>query len=97
MVMDTKYYDVFGINPDATLAEIKQAYARLAREYHPDKNPDGTERMQEVNLINDILQDVEQRRLYDLHGEAKEANGYHSNEPYVFDYQEEDTNGGSNT
>lgn len=92
MVKDTHYYDVFGVESNASLTEIKQAYARLARQYHPDKNPNGTERMQEINVINDILQDDHQRRMYDLYGVASEANDNHSNEPYVFDGQREDWN-----
>lgn len=93
MVKETRYYDVFEVHPNASLLEIKQSYARLARQYHPDRNCFGTERMQEINMIYNILRDVDQRRLYDLYGDAREANCYHEDEPYVYNYQQEDTDG----
>ena len=43
------YYDVLGVPPTASAKEIRDAYRRLARQYHPDKNPDTTAEFQAVN------------------------------------------------
>ena len=43
MPVSTKYYDLLEVSPDATDAEIKKAYRRLAVKYHPDKNPGNAE------------------------------------------------------
>lgn len=60
-------YAVLGILPGATHDEIKQAYVRLAKAHHPDKNrsPGATERMAEINLAYETLRDGERRREYD--------------------------------
>jgi curved DNA-binding protein CbpA len=51
-VKDTEYYDILGIKPDASEAEVKKAYRRLAVQYHPDKNPNNPEATEKVKLIN---------------------------------------------
>lgn len=62
------YYVVLGISADATLEEVKQAYHRLAKMYHPDKNssPDATSKMAQINLAYEALCDAQRRREYDL-------------------------------
>jgi molecular chaperone DnaJ len=67
----TDYYGVLGISPDATGEEIKRAYRRLARELHPDVNPDPTaqERFKEITRAYEVLSDPEKRRIVDLGGD----------------------------
>lgn len=61
------YYQVLGINPLATPAEIRKAYRAQARKYHPDLNPgaDAAERFKEVTLAYEILSDPKKRSSYD--------------------------------
>ncbi len=65
------YYEILGVTRDATEAEIKKAYRALAREYHPDAGgmEDG-ERFKELSKAYSVLSDPEQRRNYDMFGEA---------------------------
>lgn len=67
------YYEVLGIGKNATDAEIKSAYRKLAKKYHPDLNPgDKTaeEKFKGVNEANDVLSDPEKRKRYDQFGFA---------------------------
>lgn len=65
---DKDPYKILGIPPNATASQIKQAYHRLARQYHPDLNKDAraSERMKDINWAYDILSDPEKRSLHDL-------------------------------
>lgn len=66
------YYEVLGVSRNATQEEIKKAYRRLARKYHPDfnKEPDAQERFKEINEAYQVLSDPEKRKLYDQYGHA---------------------------
>ena len=67
------YYEVLGIGKNATDAEIKSAYRRLAKKYHPDLNPgdkEAEEKFKEVNEANDVLSDPQKRQRYDQFGFA---------------------------
>ncbi|HEY4825043.1 MAG TPA: DnaJ domain-containing protein, partial [Solirubrobacteraceae bacterium] len=62
------YYKTLGVDKKATPEEIKKAYRKLARRYHPDKNPGDKQaeaRFKELSQAHDILSDPEKRKQYD--------------------------------
>ncbi len=66
------YYQTLGISKSATAADIKKAYRKLARKYHPDLNPNDTEahkKFQQINEANEVLTNEESRKKYDNYGE----------------------------
>ena len=67
------YYEVLGVGKNASDNEIKSAYRKLAKKYHPDLNPgdkEAEEKFKEVNEANDVLSDPEKRKRYDKFGFA---------------------------
>jgi curved DNA-binding protein len=65
------YYKILGVDKSATEKDIKSAYRKLARKYHPDLNPNDKEaksKFQQINEANEVLSDPEKRRKYDQYG-----------------------------
>jgi len=70
--MAKSYYDILGVNRNADEKDIKSAYRKLARRYHPDVNPNdkaAEAKFKEVSEAYDVLGDAEKRKLYDQYGD----------------------------
>jgi curved DNA-binding protein len=88
------YYKILGVAKNASEDDIKKAYRKFARKYHPDLNPNDKEankKFQQINEANEVLSDPEKRKKYDQHGnDWKNADQYeqarrsqqHSNDPW---------------
>ncbi|XP_027126346.1 uncharacterized protein [Coffea arabica] len=72
VVAAADYYSTLGVSKSASGKEIKAAYRRLARQYHPDvnKEPGATEKFKEISAAYEVLSDDKKRALYDQYGEA---------------------------
>ncbi|MGB5457401.1 MAG: DnaJ domain-containing protein, partial [Gammaproteobacteria bacterium] len=69
------YYEVMGVDRNATQDEIKRAYRKLARKYHPDisKDPDAETKFKEMGEAYEVLKDPEKRAAYDQLGKNYKA------------------------
>ena len=74
------YYEILGVKPDASDADIKRAYRKLARKYHPDvsKESGAEDKIKEVNEAYEALKDAERRREYD----QLRAGGYRAGDDF---------------
>ena len=76
MVVETEFYDTLEIIPTATEDEILKGYRTLARIYHPDRNPEGAERFQDIVEAYKVLSDPEQGSLKNWIFYDNRCNGY---------------------
>ncbi|PZM95203.1 MAG: molecular chaperone DnaJ [Actinobacteria bacterium] len=75
--MAKDYYGILGVSRDASAEEIKRAYRRLARKYHPDVNPDpeAQEKFKEINAAYEVLSDERKRQIVDMGGDPLAPGG----------------------
>jgi len=77
--MNTEYYDILGVNKNATKDEIKKAYRKMAVKYHPDKNPDNPEaedKFKKAAEAYEVLSDDNKKQQYDRFGKAGSGQGF---------------------
>ena len=75
---DKNYYDILGVSKDASPEDIKSAYRRLAKQYHPDINNEAgaTERFKEINEAYECLSDPQKKSNYDQFGSSEGPQGF---------------------
>lgn len=85
------FYEVLGVDRNATDDELKKAYRQLAHKYHPDKNPgdkSAEERFKEINAAYEVLKDSEKRAQYDRFGYAETGAGFGPGAGFGVDFQD---------
>ena len=75
MAQKRDYYEVLGVSKNATDEELKKAFRKLAKKYHPDvsKEPDAAEKFKEAQEAYAVLSDEQKRRQYDQYGNCTDA------------------------
>jgi DnaJ homolog subfamily A member 2 len=80
--MDNEYYDILGINRNATETEIKKAFHKCSFKYHPDKNignSESEEKFKQCNEAYEVLSDINKRSIYDQYGKQGLSTQHHTN------------------
>ena len=76
---DKNYYEILGVNKNASDDEIKKAYRSLAKKYHPDLNPGNAEAAEKLKAVNEaygVLSDKQKKQNYDTYGSAEGPQGF---------------------
>src|SRR5437773_2599419 len=103
MATQTKdYYAILGVKKNASAEEIRKAYRKLARKYHPDINPGdkvAEEKFKEISAAHEVLGDSDKRKLYDEFGEQGLSAGFDPEKARAYQQwqQESAQTGGSYT
>jgi len=72
---DSSLYDILGVTRNSSDSDIKKAYRKLAKEYHPDKNPKAGDKFKEISFAYEVLSDPKKKEVYDRHGIEGLQNG----------------------
>lgn len=89
--MRKDYYEILGVDRNATPEEIKRAYRKLVKKYHPDlhkDDPEAAKKMAEINEAYEVLSDPEKRKKYDMYGTADIPTGDYSYQSPGFDFSD---------
>ena len=75
------YYSILGLSPQATPEQIKSAYKKLAKQWHPDvnKTPEATEKFKEISEAYSTLSNPEKKQIYDQYGSDAANQGFAGN------------------
>ncbi len=86
IIMAKDFYEILGVSKNATEAEIKRAYRKLALQWHPDRNksPDAADKFKEINKAYEVLSNPKKREIYDQYGESafKPGSGFGTEGPF---------------
>ncbi|MFO8110452.1 MAG: molecular chaperone DnaJ [Thermoplasmata archaeon] len=86
--MSKDYYEILGVDQDASKGEIKKAYRKKAKKFHPDRNPDkaewAREKFKEISEAYEVLADENKRKQYDRYGEAGVRDQYFGDQGFTW-------------